>query len=139
MDSFNPFVANLLSKGGGLLPLYVLHLVSQKPRYGNEIMEIIAERTGGQWVANPGAIYPLLTQLEAQGLIEGIWEDPQKRTIRIYSLTKAGEQELIRLKAVVSPKLKEAVGVLHKLMQDLDGDEGESNEPDEKEEDSTTG
>jgi DNA-binding PadR family transcriptional regulator len=117
----------------------VLHLVSQKPRYGNEIMEIIAERTGGQWVANPGAIYPLLTQLEAQSLIEGIWEDPQKRTIRIYSLTKAGEQELIRLKAVVSPKLKEAVGVLHKLMQDLDGDEGESNEPDEKEEDSTTG
>jgi PadR family transcriptional regulator PadR len=137
MDSFNPFVASLLSKGGGLLPLYVLHLVSQKPRYGNEIMEIIAKRTGGQWVANPGAIYPLLTQLETHGLIEGIWEDPQKRTIRIYSLTKAGGQELIRLKAVVYPKLKETVGVLQELMQDLDGGESESNEPDEKEGNST--
>jgi DNA-binding PadR family transcriptional regulator len=120
--SFNPFVANLLSKGGGLLPLYVLHLVSQKPRYGNEIMEIIGERTGGQWVSNPGAIYPLLNELEQQGLIEGIWEDPQKRTIRIYSLTQAGEQELSRLKAIVDPKLKEAIDVLQALMNDLIGD-----------------
>ena len=56
MDSFNPFVASLLSKGGGLLPLYVLHLVAQKPRYGNEIMDLLAERTNGQWVSNPGAI-----------------------------------------------------------------------------------
>ncbi len=129
--SFNPFVANLLSKGGGLLPLYMLHLVSQKPRYGNEIMEIIAERTGGQWVSNPGAIYPLLTELEQQGLIEGIWEDPQKRTIRIYSLTKAGEQELARLKAIVDPKLKEAIDVLQNLMHDLIGGDESDDEPPE--------
>ncbi len=122
MASFNPFVASVLSKGGGLLPLYVLHLVSQKPRYGNEIMEIIAERTGGQWVSNPGAIYPLLTELEQQGLIEGLWEDPQKRTIRIYSLTKAGAEELSRLKAFVDPKLSEAIDVLTRLMKDLSED-----------------
>jgi PadR family transcriptional regulator PadR len=128
--SFNPFVASVLSKGGGLLPLYMLHLVSQKPRYGNEIMEIIAERTGGQWVSNPGAIYPLLTELEQQGLIEGLWEDPLKRTIRIYSLTKAGGQELSRLKAIVAPKLKEAIDVLAGLMKDLDGGE---NAPEDQE------
>jgi hypothetical protein len=68
MDSFNPFVASLLSKGGGLLPLYVLHLVAQQPRYGNEIMDLLAERTNGQWVSNPGAIYPLLALLEREGL-----------------------------------------------------------------------
>ena len=62
--SFNPFVASILSKGGGLLPLYVLHLLSQKPRYGNEIMDLIAEQTAGQWGANPGAIYPLMNTLE---------------------------------------------------------------------------
>ena len=89
VDSFNPFVSSLLSKGGGLLPLYVLHLLAEKPRYGNEIMSLLAERTRGQWVANPGAIYPLMNLLEVQGLIEGRWEDPHKRTERIYNLTEA--------------------------------------------------
>jgi DNA-binding PadR family transcriptional regulator len=102
-----------------------MQLVAQKPRYGNEIMEIIAERTGGQWVSNPGAIYPLLTQLEEEGLVEGLWEDPQKRTIRIYSLTKDGVQELARLKAIVRPKLAEAIEVLQKFERDLNDDVGE--------------
>lgn len=125
MDEFNPFVASILSKGGGLLPLYVMHLLSQLPRYGNEVMEKITERTGGQWIANPGAIYPLMTMLEDQGLITGEWEDPTKRTIRIYRLTDAGEKELARLKAVVNPKLVEAVEVMQGLAQDLNGSEDE--------------
>lgn len=123
IDSFNPFVASLLSKGGGLLPLVVLHLLSQKPRYGNEVMALITERTGGQWVANPGAIYPLMTILEKQGLVEGEWEDPDKRTVRIYSLTERGEQELARLKGIIRPKLDEAVEVLQKLIHDLNGED----------------
>lgn len=122
MDNFNPFVATLLSKGGGLLPLYVLYLVSGKPRYGNEIMDILAERTGGQWVSNPGAIYPLLTILEREGFIEGQWEDPQKRTVRIYTITKAGKEELDRVKAIVSPKIEETIKVLQEFMQDLEAD-----------------
>ena len=127
IDAFNPFVASLLSKGGGLLPLYVLHLLAQKPRYGNELMEIITERTGGQWVANPGAIYPLMNDLEKQGLVIGDWEDPRKRTVRIYRLTSAGEQEMERLKAIVRPKLVEAIEAMQKLASDLNGhDEGTS-------------
>ncbi|MCP4429204.1 MAG: helix-turn-helix transcriptional regulator [Chloroflexi bacterium] len=127
-DEFNPFVASFLSKGGGLLPIYVLHLLSQQPRYGNEVMERITERTGGQWVANPGAIYPLMTTLEEQGLIEGEWEDPRKRTVRIYRLTEAGEQELARLIAIVRPKLEEAIEVLRGLANDLNGDQSEAPE-----------
>jgi PadR family transcriptional regulator PadR len=119
MDSFNPFVANLLSKGGGLLPLYVLHLVAQKPRYGNEIMDLLAERTNGQWVSNPGAIYPLLTLLERQGFITGAWEDPDKRTIRIYSITPTGLDEVSRIKSIVSPKIEETIQVLQKFLEDL--------------------
>ena len=119
MDSFNPFVATLLSKGGGLLPLYVLHLVARQPRYGNEIMELLAERTNGQWVANPGAIYPLLTLLEKEGFIEGAWEDPDKRTIRIYSITAPGQAEVERIKMIVMPKLAETGQVLQALIEDL--------------------
>jgi PadR family transcriptional regulator PadR len=119
--AFNPLVANLLSKGGGLLPLVVLHLLSEAPRYGNQIMALLAERTDGMWTANPGAIYPLMTLMEDQGLVQGRWEDPQKRTIRIYSLTESGEVELNRLGAIMRPKLEEAIEVLHKLAGDLGG------------------
>ncbi len=123
-DQFNPFVSTMLSKGGGLLPLYVMQLLSQKPHYGNELMERITERTNGQWVANPGAIYPLMAVLEKQGLIIGEWEDPQKRTVRIYRLTAVGEKEINRLKAIITPKLEEAIKVMQVIANDLnDGDE----------------
>lgn len=124
IDSFNPFVANLLSKGGGLLPLLVLHFLSDRPRYGNEIMELISEWTRGQWVANPGAIYPLMDELEENGLILGEWEDPEKRTVRIYRLTEEGEQELPRLKAIVRPKLLEAIRALKLMVEGLGDAEG---------------
>ncbi|MEA3334272.1 MAG: PadR family transcriptional regulator [Chloroflexota bacterium] len=129
MDSFNPFVASLLSKGGGLLPLLVMDLLAQQARYGNELMELIGQRTGGQWVANPGAVYPLLTMLEKQGYVVGKWEDPRKRTVRIYHLTESGEQELVRLKAVVRPKLAEAAEVLQRLTHDLNGDSSDEQPP----------
>lgn len=119
VDSFNPFVATLLSKGGGLLPLYALHLISQKPRYGNEIMELLAERTHGQWAANPGAIYPLLTLLEKEGFVEGRWEDPAKRTVRIYTITDKGQAEVAQIKMIVLPKLTETVDVLQVFINDL--------------------
>ncbi len=128
MDAFNPFVANLLSMGGGLLPLYVMHLLSRQARYGNEIMDMITEHTGGQWAANPGAIYPLLTMLEEQGFVEGEWEDPRKRTVRVYRLTESGAQELARLKAIVRPKLREAIEVLQALEQALNGEKGDEAE-----------
>jgi DNA-binding PadR family transcriptional regulator len=128
LDDFNPFVASLMSKGGGLLPLYVMQMLADRPLYGNEIMERLTQRTHGQWVANPGAIYPLMTMLEQQGLIAGEWEDPTKRTIRVYHLTESGEQEMARLKAIVRPKLEEAIEVLEELARDLNGDESDPSE-----------
>lgn len=116
----NPFVAVVLTKGGGLLSLYVLHLLAQQPRYGNDVMREIEERTQGRWGSNPGAIYPLLTAMEERGLIEGAWEDPHKRTRRMYSLTPQGYKELERLKEMMRPKLEEAINVLRDLYDDLE-------------------
>jgi PadR family transcriptional regulator PadR len=122
---FNPFVAMVLSKGGGLLSLYVLHLLAEKPRHGNDIMREIEERTQGRWDSNPGAVYPLLTAMEERGLVEGEWEDADKRTRRTYRITSAGEQELDRLKEVMRPKLEEAIEILRRLYEDLSpGKEG---------------
>jgi PadR family transcriptional regulator PadR len=117
--NFNPFVANVMSMGGGLLPVLVLQLIAEEPCYGNEVMKLIRKRTSGHWLANPGAIYPLLTQLEEEGFITGAWEDKQKRTTRIYQITLQGEQELARLKEVIKPKLSEAVSILQEIEQSL--------------------
>lgn len=122
---FNPFIAVILSKGGGLLSLYVLHLLAEKPRYGNDIMREIEERTQGRWGSNPGAVYPLLTAMKKCGLVEGTWEDPEKRTRRIYRLMPKGHQELERLKEVMRPKLEEAINVLRDLSDDLEISEEE--------------
>lgn len=108
-----------MSRGGGLLSLYVLHLLSQKPRYGNDIMREIETRTRKRWGANPGAIYPLLTELEESGMVKGAWENPDKRTRRIYNITPNGKEELVRLKEVMRPKLEEAISVLRELSDDL--------------------
>jgi DNA-binding PadR family transcriptional regulator len=118
---FNPIVAGVLSRGGGLLSLYVLHLLAEQPRFGNDIMKEIEERTEGRWGSNPGAVYPLLSQLEEGDLISGEWQDPEKRTRRIYKLTTLGSRELDRLKEVIRPKLEEAINVLRDLSEDLDG------------------
>ncbi len=118
---FNPFVANLMSMGGGLLPVLVLQLIADEPRYGNELMTLIREKTAGQWVANPGAIYPLLTQMEEEALISGRWEDDVKRTTRIYEITPKGKGELRRLTEIVKPKLAEAIGVLQEIENGLNG------------------
>jgi PadR family transcriptional regulator PadR len=126
---FNPFVAHLFSQRGGLLPLIVLQLLIEKPRYGNEIMSLISEKTSGRWNANPGAIYPLMTTLEERGLVEGQWEDPVKRTVRVYKITDLGKKEFERVKAIVRPKLEEAAEVFQAIVNDLENEdtgEGES-------------
>lgn len=119
---FNPIIAMVLSRGGGLLSLYVLHLLAEKPRFGNDIMKEIEVRTRGGWGPNPGAVYPLLTSMEEREFVEGKWEDPDKRTRRIYRLTTAGKDELERLKEVMRPKLEDAIQILRQLNSDLDLD-----------------
>jgi DNA-binding PadR family transcriptional regulator len=115
----NPFVGLVLSKGGGLLPLYVLHLLSREPRYGNDIMKELERRSGGTWASNPGAVYPLLRMLERHGLLTGAWEDTDKRTRRIYRLTKQGRREYRELLQMMEPGLKEALRVMQSLYQEL--------------------
>ena len=78
----------------------MLHLVAQQPRYGN-------------------AIYPLLALLEREGFIKGAWEDPDKRTVRVYTITSRGHDEVTRINTIVSPKLEETITILQELLSDL--------------------
>ena len=89
----------------GLLPLLVLHLLGQGTSYGNQLMERVGELTGGLLAVNPNTMYPLLRRLEADGLIAGEWEHPERRSRRFYALTDAGRAERARLAAELGPRL----------------------------------
>jgi PadR family transcriptional regulator, regulatory protein PadR len=101
--SGDPLVGEL--RRAGLLPLLVLHLLGHGPSYGNQLMERVAQATGGLLAVNPNTMYPLLRSLEGQGLIAGEWEHPERRSRRFYRLTPAGAAERARLAAELSPHL----------------------------------
>ncbi|HEY8717016.1 PadR family transcriptional regulator [Pengzhenrongella sp.] len=48
----------------------VLQLLGEAPMHGYQLMQRIAERSEGVWRPSPGTIYPVLAQLEDEGLVE---------------------------------------------------------------------
>ena len=63
-----------------------LLLLAEEPRNGYQIMQEIEQRSGGVWRPSPGSVYPALSQLEDEGLVE-VDERQGRRT---YALTDAG-------------------------------------------------
>jgi DNA-binding PadR family transcriptional regulator len=116
--SGDPLVAGL--RRAGLLPLLVLHLLGDGPSYGNQLMERVAELTGGLLTVNPNTMYPLLRQLEGDGLVAGEWEHPQRRSRRFYRLTDDGAGERARLAAELGPRLAAMADGLATLRRALD-------------------
>ena len=105
----------------GLLPLYVLHLLEEGPRNGNEICTEIGKRTEEAWQPSTGGIYPLLRKFEKRGLVQGEWQDPDKRTSRVYSLTERGTEEINVLRQGMQPKMQRAFRVFEIVLTDVFG------------------
>ena len=105
-----------------LFPLLVLHLIEREPQYGNRLIEEIEAITEGAISANPNTIYPLLRQLEADHLIKGDWEHPDRRTRRYYSITAAGRREHARLRTELEPFLDSVIHSVTLIKRELYGD-----------------
>lgn len=65
----------------------ILLLLAEEPRNGYGLMQEIEERTGGAWKPSPGSVYPLLAQLEDEGLLKADESDGRK----VLVLTDEGE------------------------------------------------
>jgi DNA-binding PadR family transcriptional regulator len=68
----------------------VLLLLAEEPMHGYQLMQAIADRTGGRWHPSPGAIYPTLSQLEDEGLI-AVTSDAGRK---LATLTDAGRDQI---------------------------------------------
>jgi PadR family transcriptional regulator PadR len=104
-----------------VFPLLVLHLIQREPAYGNRLIEEIEAMTEGVISANPNTIYPLLRELEAQGMIAGNWEHPDRRTRRYYSITPAGRKEYKRLLTELEPFLDSVIRSVSLIKQEVYG------------------
>jgi len=67
-----------------------LLLLSEGPMHGYQLMQAMAERTGGAWRPSPGAIYPTIAQLEDEGLVTTVAEGGRK----LVTLTPEGEAHI---------------------------------------------
>src|SRR5690349_872239 len=47
----------------------ILVLLTDEPMHGYQLMQQMAERSGGAWRPSPGSVYPTLSQLEDEGLV----------------------------------------------------------------------
>ncbi|WAL94211.1 PadR family transcriptional regulator [Streptomyces sp. Je 1-369] len=66
----------------------ILALLKDRPMHGYEMIQEIAERSGGAWKPSPGSVYPTLQLLEDEGLISSASEGGKK----LFSLTGAGRE-----------------------------------------------
>jgi DNA-binding PadR family transcriptional regulator len=82
--------------GRGDVRTALLLLLAEQPMHGYQLMQAVAERTGGAWKLSPGAVYPTIAQLEDEGLVVVTADAGRK----LVTLTEAGREHLSRLGAV---------------------------------------
>ncbi|MFF1615376.1 PadR family transcriptional regulator [Amycolatopsis sp. NPDC058278] len=81
--------------GGGRPPARpvrpaVLALLAEEPRHGYQLMQEIRRRTHDRWRPSPGSVYPILQQLEDEGLVHTV----ETAGRRVAELTDAGREHV---------------------------------------------
>jgi DNA-binding PadR family transcriptional regulator len=66
----------------------ILALLAEEPMHGYQIIQELANRSGGAWTPGAGSVYPALEQMEAQGLVTG----EQHEDKRVYTITDKGRE-----------------------------------------------
>ncbi len=77
----------------GAIEYCVLALLRDQDLYGLELARTLAEADG--LVTSEGTVYPLLTRLRRDGLVDATWEEsPNGPPRRYYRITKDGRAAL---------------------------------------------
>ncbi|MGH2958258.1 MAG: PadR family transcriptional regulator [Solirubrobacterales bacterium] len=68
----------------------ILVLLNEEPRNGYQLMQEIEERSEGNWRPSSGSVYPALSQLEDEGLVQPDESEGGKH----FTLTEEGIQHV---------------------------------------------
>ncbi len=91
----------------GDLRFVILHLISEKPRHGYEVIKAIEEMAGGAYSPSPGVVYPTLTMLEELGYVSVAAAEGGKK---LHTITAEGATFLAANRDVVAAVLGRAGG-----------------------------
>lgn len=92
----------------------ILVLLDEEPRNGYGIMQEIEERSAGVWRPSPGSVYPVLQQLEDEGLVRA----DQSGERKVIQLTDAGKKYVEEHReAFGTPWDTAAAGVSDEMME----------------------
>jgi len=85
--------ATLAQLRRGILPHCVLAALAREERYGFELVGVLSETY--ELAVSEGTVYPLLSRLRREGLVETTWRESESGPPRrYYRLTDAGERAL---------------------------------------------
>ena len=82
----------------GDLRFVILALVAEQPRHGYDLIKELDERTGGAYRPSAGVIYPTLSLLEDEGLVQQAGGETGRK---LYEPTEEGRKVLEEYKAHV--------------------------------------
>jgi len=91
----------------GISRLIILWLIDQKPMSGYRIVKEMKRLTGQN--IHSGIVYPLLYELEENGLIAGEWSQKGRRRIKRYTITEKGEKLLNKIKELFEMPVREVL------------------------------
>jgi DNA-binding PadR family transcriptional regulator len=72
----------------------ILVLLADRPMHGYEMIQEIAERSGGVWRPSPGSVYPTLQLLVDEGLLVGTESEGTKRLFELTDEGRAAAQNV---------------------------------------------
>jgi DNA-binding PadR family transcriptional regulator len=78
----------------GLLRHIIPRLLQAKEMTGTEIMQRLRDLSDGEWNPSPGTIYPMLSSMEENGIIEAASTEGRSKT---YRLTEEGKKQMISM------------------------------------------
>ncbi|WP_234810761.1 PadR family transcriptional regulator [Sphingobium herbicidovorans] len=99
------------------LQLILLHLLSETPRHGYDLIREIESRSGEAYAPSPGVVYPTLTMLADMDLIA---EQPGAGSRKLFAISEAGRVHL----SEHADALKEAMERLTSLAQQAEQVDG---------------
>lgn len=81
----------------GIIEMVILSIISQQESYASDIITQLKE---SKLIVVEGTLYPLLTRLKNDGLLDYRWEESKSGPPRkYYTITPIGEKTLLELNA----------------------------------------
>ncbi len=102
----------------GLLHFYALMSIARRPMRGYDLMKEIEMKTEGAWRPGPGAVYPVLRKLTAQGYIAARKKAGGSPTHVLYEITPEGLQNIANAKKMIRTST-ERMSLMSSLLIDL--------------------